>query len=263
MKRLLCPQLPKPNRPSPLAETEAVHAIRVLRLKNGDTVEAIDGQGHSAPAILRIHGGLARLELAATDLYTAQVRTSAPDTIVPLTLELAILKGDAMGWAVEKSVELGVSRLIPTITAHTVVQVKMKGPEAFRERWQKIADQALKQCGRLDRLIIDLPTPLEELIAREPSSTDSPRFWCDEAATDATPDLLSAFRASSAPIHPVRLLIGPEGGWSEQERELLSAAAQRVSLGPLVLRAETAAVFGSSVLVAGLRSANRLTRTGG
>lgn len=263
MKRVLCPQLPKPHRPATLAESEANHAVRVLRLRDGDTVEAIDGQGHATPAILRISqpGQVVRLELpsepgASSGRAQAGPRGSAAGAVVPLTLEMAILKGDAMEWVVEKAVELGVRRLVPLMTAHTVVQVRSKGPEAFRERWQKIADQALKQCGRLERLTIDSPIELELALRDRPQSPRSPRYWCDEASEGSTPELFaqaSALSASGAAVDEVRLLIGPEGGWSEEERAWLQNSTQKVRLGPLVLRAETAALYGVSLLTSALR----------
>jgi 16S rRNA (uracil1498-N3)-methyltransferase len=270
MKRILCPQLPKPHRPVTLHDDEANHVVRVLRLRDGDSVEAIDGQGHSAPAILRMHGGPPRLELATAPKDSphraaqASARTEAPGAVVPLTLEMAVLKGDAMEWVVEKAVELGVRTLVPVVTAHTVVQLKAKGPEAFRERWQKIADQALKQCGRLERLEIALPVGLEERVRAEPRSAQSPRYWCDEAAGPGAADLPSRL-ASLRPggFEEVRLLIGPEGGWSEEERQWLAPAAERIQLGPLILRAETAAIYGISQIVAALRGANLLTKTHG
>lgn len=264
MKRLLCPQLPKPHRPVTLTEDEANHAVRVLRLRDGDSVEAIDGQGHSVPAILRLQGGTPRLELAVArqTSHAVQVRTDAENAIVPLTLEIAVLKGDAMEWIVEKAVELGVRKLVPVLTAHTVVQTKSKGPEAFRERWQKIADQALKQCGRLERLQIEVPTSLEQVIAKQPATAQSPRLWCDEAAGQAASDLYTRL-GNPREVSEIRLLIGPEGGWSEEEREWLASSAERISLGPLVLRAETAALFGASLVAAALRASKRLTKTHG
>ena len=268
MRRILCPQLPKANRPTVLPETEATHAVRVLRLKDGDTVEAIDGQGHSVPAILRTHHGPPRLEVAGTaSAAWVPPRSEAEGAVVPLVLEMAVLKGDAMEWVIEKAVELGARRLVPTLTAHTVVQVKTKGPEAFRERWQKIADQALKQCGRLERMEVELPIRLDELIAKNPASEQVIRFWCDEAAPDTTPDLIGALRLRE-PLQldgstQIRLLIGPEGGWSESERGLLAPAAEVITLGPLVLRAETAAIYGTSLIAAAFRASNRLTRTRG
>ncbi len=254
MRRILCPQLPKPHRPVTLAETEANHAVRVLRLKDGDSVEAIDGQGHSAPAILRIKGGMPRLEVPATDTPNRAPDVQLSTAITPLTLEIAVLKGDAMEWVVEKCVELGVSSLQPLVTAHTVVQIKSKGPEVFQERWQKIADQALKQCGRLNKLEVTHPRTLEEILVESPSSPQAPRFWCDEGARVSAPELGSIGWDTNIDS-TARLLIGPEGGWSTQERELLTQSqCTRISLGPLVLRAETAALYGVSLLTSAYRS---------
>jgi len=255
-KRLLCLTIPQPDRPTELPESEAEHATRVLRLRDGDHVEALDGHGRSAEVILRVRGGSVRLE------YAGEAGTSKIP-IPDFTLEMAILKGDAMEWVVEKSVELGVKTLIPVMTDHTVVQIKQKGPEVFQQRWQKIADQALKQCGRLDRLEIELPIDLEELLVRQASSEKTPRLWCDEADRDETPELLDWFIQKTIPVSTAtsslqgaRLLIGPEGGWSQQERELLSRSSPhliRLSLGPWVLRAETAAISSIGLITAFLR----------
>jgi 16S rRNA (uracil1498-N3)-methyltransferase len=266
MKRILCPQLPKPHRPVNLPEAEANHAVRVLRLRDGDSVEAIDGQGHSVPAILRTHHGPTRLELPSGVGLAGQstARAEAPGSVVPLILEMAVIKGDSMEWVVEKAVELGVRTLIPVTTAHTVVQFKNKGPEAFRERWQKIADQSLKQCGRLERLMIEAPISLEELFTHTPSSEKAPRYWCDEAAGPNAPDLPQKLAdLKTETFNEVHLLIGPEGGWSEAERAWLATAAEKVQLGPLVLRAETAALYGISQITAALRGPKLLTKTHG
>ena len=147
------------------------------------------------------------------------------------------------------------------LTAHTIVQMDRKGPEAFRERWQKIADQALKQCGRLERLEVRAPVSLETLIAA-PVGREGQRIWCDEAGREEAPPLLQWLEGSrSRQFAPLHLLIGPEGGWSALERELLSremAQEERsrlvtTSLGPLILRAETAAIFAMSLLSADFR----------
>ena len=252
MPRLLCPQLPKAHRPVTLPEAEANHALRVLRLRDGDTVEAIDGKGHAVPAILRTQpGGGARLELAggaSLQASTGHARTGA-DSVVPLVLEIAVLKGEAMEWVVEKAVELGVRELVPLLTDHTVVQVgRAKGPEAFQARWQKIADQALKQCGRLESLRVAAPTALDLALKLPGPAT---RFWCDEKAGKGAPEL--GARLLGPPVYEARLLVGPEGGWSARESERLAGSGERVSLGPLILRAETAALFATSLLASALR----------
>ncbi|MCM2322777.1 MAG: 16S rRNA (uracil(1498)-N(3))-methyltransferase [Oligoflexia bacterium] len=259
MKRVLSKILPTPGQPVRLAEAEAEHAVKVLRLRDGDQLEALDGLGKAAIVTLRTRGGGAVfLELAeGGDQPIRHEERASP----PVVLEMAVLKGDAMEWVVEKAVELGVRSLIPTVTAHTVVQLRQKGPEAFRERWQKIADQALKQCGRLESLRIELPRTLEELLTTHPGSPGSPRLWCDEAGRDQLPYLpewIAQHEKNFSLYQSLHLLIGPEGGWSPNERELLTRSAPgtvRVGLGPWVLRAETAAIFGTSWLTGAFRRA--------
>jgi 16S rRNA (uracil1498-N3)-methyltransferase len=262
LKRILCERLPEPHRPSPLPEKEATHAMKVFRLKDGDLMEAIDGKGHGAVVRLRTRNGEPRLEFVEKDEKHSISRASSASA--PFVLEMAILKGDAMEWVVEKAVELGTSTLIPLVTAHTVVQVDKKGPEAFRDRWQKIADQALKQCGRLDRLEIKMPLELESLLAT-PISGNSKRIWCDENARGSSPELLNWLESTRRdPRSELRILIGPEGGWSAVERDLLSLEAKttaRVNLGPLVLRAETAALFALSLVASDFRERKHLDKT--
>ena len=250
MKRLLCARIPEKGRPVELDPAEAGHATRVLRLGNGDIVEAMDGKGHAAQAQLKVRGDHAWLEYVPSEKGPAPEGSRSPRPLV--ILEMAVLKGEAMEWVVEKAVELNVHTLVPTLTAHTVVQTKHKGPEAFRERWQKIADQALKQCGRLQRMEVLAPLPLEELLAKYPATPDSPRIWCDEAergtATPIVQWALSTKRKDGTSFS-VRVLIGPEGGWSANERQFLSnSPIHKVSLGDLVLRAETAAIYSISAI---------------
>jgi 16S rRNA (uracil1498-N3)-methyltransferase len=261
LKRILCERLPDPHRPSPLPEKEATHAIKVFRLKDGDLLEAIDGKGHGAIVRLRTRAGEPRLEFVEKD--EKHSHTLATNASAPFILEMAILKGDAMEWVVEKAVELGASTLVPLITAHTVVQVDKKGPEAFRERWQKIADQALKQCGRLDRLEVKSPIELETLLSHSVPENCT-RLWCDESERANVPELLNWLESTREQSRSeLRILIGPEGGFSSLERELLSrdsGSTARVSLGPLILRAETAALFSLSLVASDFRERKLLDK---
>jgi len=251
MKRLLSPALPTPNHAVPLPEAEAHHALQVFRLGDGDEVEVMDGVGHSVIARLRVREKHVDLvyEKAAPVL-------SAPADSIPVILELAVLKGPSMEWAVEKSVELGVTRLQPLTTAHTIVQLDRKGPEAFQERWQKIADQALKQCGRLTRLEILAPIELVNLLAEAPATSARPRLWADESQRAQARPLNAVASQLRSTAREICLLIGPEGGWSAAEKTLLSRSPETVpvSLGPLTLRAETAAIAGVAVLASSLAS---------
>lgn len=253
MRRVILKTLPEPERPERVPETEARHLVGVLRLRDGDRVEAIDGQGRAVVAKLRLAG--------ADEVWLdfAETRAREEGGKVPLQLELAVLKADAMSWAIEKAVELGVSRLTPVIADHCVVKLT-KGPTEFRERWQRIADQALKQCGRLERMTIEDPRPISALTAATP---ERPRIFCDEGAIATAPTLLERL-GELRDARELSLLVGPEGGWSAGEREKISAAAATyaASLGPNVLRAETAALFAVSVAAAALRSSAGLAEFG-
>lgn len=260
MKRVLAPSLPTRERPVQLPESEADHLTRVLRLRDGDVIEALDGHGHAAWVTLRIKGGGPRIEFLEGAEQSTKQSGITTQGATPVELEMAILKGDAMEWVVEKAVELGVRTLYPTVTAHTVVQIRNKGPEAFRDRWQKIADQALKQCGRLDKMEVALPLSLEELLSSRPATAEQPRLWFDEAGKDESAYLENWLGTQSwEPLSAVRLLVGPEGGWSVQERDLLIASSRvsaihRLGLGPWILRGETAALFSVSLTTARFRA---------
>lgn len=254
MKRFLVPRIPaSPGQRIALPENESHHALHVFRLREGDAVEAVDGKGGYFKARIRIQRqakeAIVWLERAEDP---AQPSVDPLQALVPVTLELAILKGEAMEWAIEKAVELGVLRFQPVVTDHTVVQIAKKGSERFRERWIKIAEQALKQSERLHAMEVSEPIELQALLSR-PLGESEARFWGAEREEGA-PSLLSALQGRSKTAS-VRLLIGPEGGWSAQEKLLLRREkAQSVNLGPLILRAETAALSACSVLGAWHRS---------
>lgn len=236
--RVLVDALPTPQKPALLDEAEAGHLTRVLRLSNGDAIECLDGKGGWAAATLEIRGkreALARFERTLEPGARAQK--------LPLALELAVLKGEAMEWAIEKATELGVSELFPVLTDYSVVQLGGKPPESFQERWQKITDQALKQCGRVHRMQVHPPRKLTEHIASRPLPAGAVRFWCDEGENlPAGASLHARLTATSA--QELQILIGPEGGFSPAEREWLARESQTlaVGLGPWVLRAESAAL---------------------
>jgi 16S rRNA (uracil1498-N3)-methyltransferase len=242
MKRFIVSRLPAPGRPSPLSREEGRHALQVYRLQDGDAVEALDGSGGSCRAVIRV-GREVTLE------HSGASRALDPSAqILPVTVELAVLKGDAMAEAIQKCVELGASTLQPVLTEYMVVKLGGKGEGAFVARWRKIADQSLKQCGRLTRLDILDPLALASL---PKARTGELSFYCDEDSVTAerTESLVSASR--SAGSASIRLAIGPEGGWSPADREHLARSGRRpVSLGPLVLRADTAVAFALSVCAA-------------
>lgn len=244
MRRVLLPELPLGKKRFLLPKDEAKHLTRVLRIGAGDTIEAIDGHGNRATGIVEVVGSHVYLSLD----NEPRSETKAGD-ILPLTLACAILKTDAMHVAIEKATELGVKRFIPLLTERSVVKMESKPESHFLTRWQKIADQSLKQCGRLQQMTISNPVSLDQLLKDENNSTVW--FFMDES--------LDANRASMLIDQDFNqetgILIGPEGGWSAKERALIEKLNQvrAISLGPLVLRAETALIASTAIVGAFLR----------
>jgi len=250
MRRAIVDELPqKVGQKILLPDSESKHLTQVLRLRNGETIELLDGRGS------RVSARLGFQDRGATAEALEAPSTQANLISLPLALVQAIIKGDAMEWVIEKAVELGVRKLIPIETEYSVVNIGKKGAQAFQERWQKIADQALKQCGRLDRMEVVLPSDLESGLQ---SAASMQLYWADEASDAQTPHLSQALilpKTNPAPSLE-GLLIGPEGGFSPSERQRLlqlttgtGRVIKRVHLGAPILRAETAALFGVSLMV--------------
>jgi 16S rRNA (uracil1498-N3)-methyltransferase len=238
MRRLICKKIPSAGNRERLTQGESHHAFSVLRLASGAVIEAID----------KTSACLARITKENDEVWIEFVSevTKAENETLPLTLEMAILKKSNMDLVVEKCVELGVKTIVPVLTKRTIVDPK-RGLENHIARWNRIAEQSLKQCGRRSALIIQHATSLNDLVSRP--QKDIIRIWCDEdAGYQPNSTLLSL--ASKIGSNPVHLLIGPEGGWDPSERQKLeSLEIEKVSLGPLTLRAETAAISAVSVIV--------------
>jgi 16S rRNA (uracil1498-N3)-methyltransferase len=203
----------------PLDDDVEHHLRKVLRVRDGDSVSVTDGAGRwrLATAVVRA----AVVELAASSEVVVEPRREHP-----IVIASAVPKGDRLDWMVQKVTELGVDRLVLLETKRSVVRWKPDRVDRQLQRLQRIADEALRQSRRVVRLAIDPPVPavdvLAEFVAAEPGGRQ----------------LVSSDR---------RVAIGPEGGWSAAE---LEAAADRVELGPTILRTETAAVAISALCVA-------------
>jgi 16S rRNA (uracil1498-N3)-methyltransferase len=202
----------------------AHHLTRVLRVESGQTFEITDNS--------RVW--LARVESARRDLVRFELvqELDAGSPASDLTLYLALIKFDHFEWAVEKATELGVTRIVP-VGATRSEHGLFEGGRKRAERWRRIAHEASEQSRRLRVPQIDAPAQMSA--ALDDSSTH--RLWCDERP-GASP-LARIFHPQ--PDDSTAVIIGPEGGWTDQERERFTAAGwQATSLGPLVLRAETA-----------------------
>ena len=208
---------------------EAHHLRRVLRLRPGAVVEATDGTG-------RLY--TVRLETLGADGGWGAIEARAePERESPcaITLAQAILKGERMSWLVQKATELGVARIVPMETARVVAR-PADGATARHARWERIAREAVKQCGRVVVPLIDGPRTFDDVVRQIAAGHDVTWIlW--EGGGEA---LAAAAAAVGCPTGFL-LLVGPEGGFTPEEvAEAEGAGARRVSLGPRILRAESA-----------------------
>jgi 16S rRNA (uracil1498-N3)-methyltransferase len=211
-----------------LEKPQAHYLRNVLRLKPGDPVLVFNGQDGEWRATFSITG---------RQIITLQVqdRTRAQTAARDLHYLFAPLKHERLDYMVQKAVEMGVARLQPVITRH--VQVARVNLERMRAN----AVEAAEQCGILTLAEIAAPLTFDQMIAgRDPKRL---LVFCDEDAEVKDPmAALAAHRANDA--RPLAVLIGPEGGFAEEERAALLRLPNvvRLALGPRILRADTAAV---------------------
>jgi 16S rRNA (uracil1498-N3)-methyltransferase len=198
----------------------------VLRLKAGDGILVFNGRDGEWQAAI---GGRKR-----PDALTIGVQTRPQDSLPDLTYVFAPLKHARLDYMVQKAVEMGAARLQPVLTRHTQV-ARVNG-----ERMRANAIEAAEQCGILSLAQVADPVPLERFLGER--NGERLLVFCDEAADVADP--LAALTTARIAGHGIDILIGPEGGFAEDERALLLRQNRtlRLSLGPRILRADTAGV---------------------
>lgn len=222
---------------------EIAHQARdVLRLGPGDTLCLLDGVGGEYPAeIVRI----SRREVTAR---VGAREEGLPQPAVRLTLCLGLLKATRFEWALQKGTELGVATFQPLLTERAVAATEEFGA-AKRRRYERILAEALEQCGGAWLPALTAPHTLAEALASAPADAICLIPWEEEAASPLTETLVSeAARHTSAADPEVWLFIGPEGGFSAREvAQAREAGALAVTLGPRILRAETAAIVAAAL----------------
>lgn len=237
-----------------LSSDESHHLARVLRLRSGDEAFAFDGCGREYRCrVASVDARGARLEI----VEALADRVESP---VALTLAQALAKGEKFDFIVQKATELGVRTIAPLITEQADVKLSDERAEKRAERWRRIALEALKQSGGRQLVDIQQPAALADFIA---SITSNERAAAEPGLTareNIAPPALLVFserggRSISEALSEVNYtesvvaLIGPEGGWSDREMALLeSRGATFVTLGPRILRTETAALVAVSLI---------------
>jgi 16S rRNA (uracil1498-N3)-methyltransferase len=232
MHRFFLPNLQQPTLPA----AEAHHAIHVLRLKVGDTVNVFDGRGQEAQArIAEIGKDAVRLEILQ--------RFNTPALPCRITLGQAIPKKH-MDLIVQKATELGVAAIVPLVSERT-----LKRPTGSPQRWREIALEACKQCGNNWLPQIHEPQPARDFL-RAPGQFDLKLIASLQPDARSLKEILCGDRSIQRDaVSTALLLIGPEGDFTPAELAAAKSAGCRpLSLGPLVLRAETAALYALSIL---------------
>jgi len=234
LTRLFIHEELRPGRAVQLDAEQARYIGRALRLRPGDTLTVFNGESGEFEASLTSIG-----KTSAEVTVRAQIETDT-ESALKVHLVQGVSRGERMDVVVQKATELGVKRISPVLTEYGVVKLDGDRAGKRREHWQKIANSACEQSGRTRPPLIDDPVPLKTWFGAKTDASDVDLILRPGAAT--------SMASLEAPQTKVCLLIGPEGGFSEVEYEDAEVAGfTAVSLGPRVLRTETAAIAAVAV----------------
>jgi len=221
-----------------LPEREARHAAQVLRLGAGDELTVLNGAG----SVLTCAVETASKKRVSVRVTKREKRAPLPCAI---TLVQAIPKSPAFESIVQKATEMGAARIVPLLSERVVVQVSTKAGAAKVEKWQQIAIESIKQCGSPFLPRIELPTSLDAYLSQSADMAEELSVVCSLDESKRTlRDAVETFVANHrrAPTS-CRIWVGPEGDFTPAEYAAIAAIGSiPISLGSLVLRADTAAI---------------------
>ncbi len=221
-----------------LTGDQAAHLARVLRAQPGQVFDVVaDGFLHRAEV----------QEVRDDEVVFVLHEEHEADAALPVRLLLAVFKFDHLEWGIEKATELGAARITPVLARRTEKHLAQAAAKRV-ERWRRIVLEASQQSRRSDVPVVDEPVALKQVLA----SVDEPvRLLLAETEEEKT---LRAALEAAAPDASIALAIGPEGGWAADEMQMFREHGwQHVTLGPRILRAETAAIAALAVTAAMLR----------
>jgi 16S rRNA (uracil1498-N3)-methyltransferase len=221
---------------------QAEHLARVLRAQTGMEADVVAGGRvfHAEVAAVAVDG-------EASEVRFNLVAEVDADPALPVTLVMAVYKFDRMEWAIEKATELGVAAIAPVIARRTEKHLAQAAAKRS-ERWRRIAHEASQQARRSDVPVIHEPA---DLGLRVRAATEAARIVLaeQERTTTLRRAIEEAVNAAQEKMPVLEIAIGPEGGWAPAEEALFDDNGWRaVSLGPRILRAETAAIAALAVI---------------
>lgn len=213
-----------------LSDAESRHVRQVLRLEEGDPVLVFDGKGSEYEATVHY------TDDPKVQVVIGERVDKTVELPVHVTVYQALIKGDHFDYAVQKSVEGGAARIVPFLTERCVKIPR--NPERFLERENRIAIEAAKQCGRSVIPEVAAPVSFEEAVE------SAGRGLCILAYEKEHAESLRKLLQSVGCPRKAKLYVGPEGGFTDEEAAALrDHGAHWVTLGPRILRAETAALY--------------------
>ena len=217
-----------PGQFATLTNNAATHASRALRMQVGDEVVLFNGDGNN------YHGTLSTINKQAVTANILQAVACDTESPLHITLVQAISSGDRMDFTIQKDVEMGVATIQPVASQRSIVKLAGDRAEKRREHWQNVVISACEQSGRATIPTVAMPLDLQDWLAQKPDA---------DSLITLAPDASVTLPQMTAPGHHIHLLIGPEGGLTDDEIRL---AAQHgyttVRMGPRILRTETAAL---------------------
>jgi len=220
--------------PVTLSRDESKHAVRSLRIGAGDHVELFDGAGGVA-------AGVVKSARSSEVVIEVTERSDVPRKSLHVEIAAAVPKGARADTMIEKLTECGCDRFVPMLTKRSVVDPRA----GKRDRWSRIVVEATKQCGRAWLMDVAKPTPIDRVIAAADHDVKLIAHTTDAADRSTVQDLHTRLSAAGR----VLVLIGPEGGWHDDELSAATSAGfTPLRLGPHVLRIETAAITAAALL---------------
>ena len=221
-----------------LVGAQAEHLSRVLRAQSGMEADVVaGGRVFHAQVAAITEGGAGKMSEVRFNLIAELIAEPA----LPVTLVMSVYKFDHMEWAIEKATELGVIAIAPVIARRTEKHLAQSAAKRV-ERWRRIAHEAAQQSRRSDVPVIQDPLVLSERV-REISNSTRIVLAEQERSLSYAKRSQEAIERSRGGDAYVEIAIGPEGGWAPEEEALFDANGWRAaSLGPRILRAETAAI---------------------
>jgi 16S rRNA (uracil1498-N3)-methyltransferase len=212
---------------------EARHIDRVLRLRAGDRVDIFDGTGKEYQGKITRQGSQA--------VTVRILETTVPDRESPLTVIMgqSLIKGNKMDFIIQKATEMGVSEFVPFVSVRSITRLDGSKSDHRVDRWRKITVAASKQCGRVIPMRVESVLGFDETLRRSSAGTQRIILW--ERGEGKLKAFLRKKDQQSAGFPGVYFLVGPEGGFSDEEvRQAEAAHFVPVGLGSRLLRAETA-----------------------